>query len=278
MAQFNKAIITGRGLNLIAKSQTGVQIQFTKIASGDGQWPVDTDFLSVIDLKNHKQTIDISSIVILNQDTVRVRGALTNNGLLEGYFIREIGLFAEDPDLGEILYCIVTAVTPDYFPANIENNQAAILIDVITTVSNADSVLTILNPDAVYATAEDLQELKEKFEVVKVEALTAGGIAEVIGQQVLQNKRILADLEGEIGQTTLTNSQEYPFNNSGTTVNLLKARDTLNYRVEVEVVSSVGIVGDVIVYDKQLNGFKIRHTGSATTVVVKYYVQGGMYQ
>ena len=100
----------------------------------------------------------------------------------------------------------------------------------------------------------------------------------VLAQQVLQNKRILADLEGEIGQTTLTNSQEYPFNNSGTTVNLLKARDTLNYRVEVEVVSSVGIVGDVIVYDKQLNGFKIRHTGSATSVVVKYYFQGGMYQ
>lgn len=101
----------------------------------------------------------------------------------------------------------------------------------------------------------------------------------VLAQQVLQHKRILSDLEGEIAEVSMTNAQEYPFNNSGITVNLLKARDTLNYRVEVEVVSSrSGEVGEIIVYDKQLNGFKIRYTGSAEAVTARYYVIGGMYQ
>jgi hypothetical protein len=100
----------------------------------------------------------------------------------------------------------------------------------------------------------------------------------VLSQQVLQHKRVLSDLEGETGQASMTNSQSYPFNNSSVTVNLQKSRDTLNYRVLVEVVSSNGPVGEVVVYDKQLNGFKIKFTGSATAVTVKYYVTGGMYQ
>ena len=100
----------------------------------------------------------------------------------------------------------------------------------------------------------------------------------VLAQQMLQNKRALADLEGESGQVALSNTLEYPFSNSEVTVNLQKPRDTLNYRVIAEVASSVGVVGEIIVYDKQLNGFKVRHTGSATSVTVKYYVVGGMYQ
>ena len=44
----------------------------------------------------------------------------------------------------------------------------------------------------------------------------------------------------------------------------------------VEVVSADGLVGDIEVYDKALNGFKIRYTGSAKNVKLRYYVQGGM--
>lgn len=97
-------------------------------------------------------------------------------------------------------------------------------------------------------------------------------------QEVLQHKRIMSDLEGETGEKTLTNSKEYPFNDSVQTVSLKKSRDTLNYRVDTEIISSNGAVEDIEVYDKQLNGFKLRYTGSAKELIVKYIVQGGMYQ
>jgi len=100
----------------------------------------------------------------------------------------------------------------------------------------------------------------------------------VLTQQMMQHKRLLADLEGEVGQVTLTNTQAYPFNNSKITVALQKARDTLNYTVQTEIVSAVGFPGDIKISDKQLNGFKIEFTGSATSVTVKYIVRGGMYQ
>ena len=52
-------------------------------------------------------------------------------------------------------------------------------------------------------------------------------------------------------------------------------RDTLDYRVSAEVQGDIVNVGDVVIYDKQLNGFKVKYTGSASSVTVKLYVSGG---
>ncbi|PHJ38536.1 hypothetical protein P378_08500 [Desulforamulus profundi] len=108
--------------------------------------------------------------------------------------------------------------------------------------------------------------------------LGADGFASVLIQQAMQSKRSIADLEGELVEVSLSNTMSYPFNNSETTVALQKARDTLNYRVLTEVLSSNGFVGDIEVYDKALNGFKIRYTGSATSATIKCFIQGGMFQ
>lgn len=108
--------------------------------------------------------------------------------------------------------------------------------------------------------------------------LEANLLSAMLSQYNMQLGRILADLEGEIGQVALTNSETFPFNNSVKTVALQKQRDTLNYRVITEVVSADGEVGEIKITDKQLNGFKISYTGSAKNVTIKYYIQGGMYQ
>lgn len=97
-------------------------------------------------------------------------------------------------------------------------------------------------------------------------------------QQTIQQKKVLADLEGEIGQTTLTSSDTFPFNNSIKTIALSKHRDNMDYRILTEIINADGEVGHIRISDKQLNGFKVEFTGSAKNVTVKYYVQGGMYQ
>lgn len=118
----------------------------------------------------------------------------------------------------------------------------------------------------------------KNFNNIEEGTLAANELGAVLAQQVAHNTRILADFEGEIGEVVLTNTQEYPFNDSAKTVALAKPRDTLNYRVSVEIVSANGITGDIKIYDKQVNGFKITFTGSAKSATIKYYVQGGMYQ
>ena len=88
------------------------------------------------------------------------------------------------------------------------------------------------------------------------------------------------EFSAENGTFTLTNTGTdfFAFNSSGKTIALQKNRNTMNYDLDIEVTSfSGGQVGDVIVYDRQLNGFKLRYEGSATSVSGKYKVRGGMY-
>jgi len=80
----------------------------------------------------------------------------------------------------------------------------------------------------------------------------------------------------ESGQTTLTNTKKFPFNDSQKSVALAKTQEDINYTVTPEIVSAVGNPGEIVVSDKQVNGFKLAHTGSATSVVVKYIVIGGV--
>lgn len=99
-----------------------------------------------------------------------------------------------------------------------------------------------------------------------------------------ENTRLLCqalrDLDGVRGlaiDVTLTNSMEYPFNNSQTTVVLPILRNANDYYVIPEVVSySGGFVGSFAITDKLVNGFKVAHSGSASSVIVRLHVIGGM--
>lgn len=108
--------------------------------------------------------------------------------------------------------------------------------------------------------------------------LAANEKAAYIMLTLLHHGQTLENLIGEVGTVTLTNSEEYPFNNSTETVALKQPRGNLDYRVIVEAVAEdTGAVGEIRITDKQVNGFKISHTGSAKRVNVKYVVEGGTY-
>lgn len=105
--------------------------------------------------------------------------------------------------------------------------------------------------------------------------------ANVTAAEAMQLIRLLKDkaeaLEGIVLEATLTNSKKYPFNDSVKTIALGNAnvRNNKDYTVIVEAQAADGFVGDIVISDKMLNGFKIAFTGSASSVSVKCYVQGG---
>jgi hypothetical protein len=115
-------------------------------------------------------------------------------------------------------------------------------------------------------------------------ASTLAEIANKLGDAVLETSaqtvteainEIEQELIGEVGTVTLNNSETFPFNNSMVTVSLAKPRTTQNYIVIVDVPAAVGNVGEIVITDKLVNGFKIGFTGSASSVTVKYKVIGG---
>lgn len=94
--------------------------------------------------------------------------------------------------------------------------------------------------------------------------------------QTLQNARKIETVRGESNTVKMTNTQAYPFNNSSSTIALATPRDTTDYFVMVEVLDEVGgSAGNVTVYNKLANGFKIKFDGGAKEVTVRYNVTGG---
>ena len=77
--------------------------------------------------------------------------------------------------------------------------------------------------------------------------------------------------------TLTANSYPYPFCNSEKAMALRTLRNTTNYTVDVDVVSCAGgQLGDILVKDKALNGFKLLSDGSAKTITLRVKITGGM--
>lgn len=106
----------------------------------------------------------------------------------------------------------------------------------------------------------------------------AGELAALLETEVIHMNQRAADETGETLLLTLTNNQQYPFNNSVQTVALKTERNHLDYTVTAEVLDySGGCVGDIEVTEKLVNGFKIAYMGSAAEVNLKVFVKGGFY-
>ena len=142
-------------------------------------------------------------------------------------------------------------------------------------INNADGTIT---HEAVEGEViqEGTPQNAKNFNDMEQRILAAGEVAGLAMLKVGVVESKVEGLAGEIIETTLTNSKEYPFNNSKKTLALKTPRGNLDYTVFVESsTEDAGGIGEIKITDKQLNGFKIEFTGAAKEVSVKCTVQGG---
>lgn len=123
--------------------------------------------------------------------------------------------------------------------------------------------------------SKDLAELVSDASVINEDGDVASTlIINRLRQHIWQNE---ADAPVcEAGSVTLTNTAIFPFNNSKKSVALAKVQADLNYAVIAWTDSEAGNIGDIQVTEKQVNGFKVSYSGSASTAVVNYIVIGGI--
>lgn len=104
--------------------------------------------------------------------------------------------------------------------------------------------------------------------------LANDALAAVLAQVQRQAMLSGAEFEVESGSATISPA------NTDNTISIVKLRNRTTYNVTVEVNSVSGgnyiPVGDIIISGKQANGFKVKYTGTATSVTIRYHVQGGM--
>lgn len=168
MLVWNSSVLTKDGLALLTKAQAGkTTIQITKAATGSGSYSESEDLTDKKDLKTKKQVLAINNKEIKNQSTVTLKIVISNKDLTAGYEIKEFGIYATDPDKGEILYSIATAKTSDYMPAYNNVIPSVLTMYYHLEVSNAENVT--INMAGALALATDLETLANR--VTKIENL-----------------------------------------------------------------------------------------------------------
>ena len=179
MATYNSSIITEAGIALIAKVTAGqVQdINITRVVTDDSDYSEVENLAALEQPLNLRHSFPISKKEVVNEKTVFLRSVITNKDLDDaGYRITALGVMAQDPDKGEILYAVATAQEGkgDYFDAYNGYLPSTITVDFYIEVSNAAQV--IINGGASGpATAEDLEKLAEELEKLKEAAEPLSG-------------------------------------------------------------------------------------------------------
>ena len=91
-------------------------------------------------------------------NTVTIELTISNSGVKTGFKITEMGLFATDPDAGEIMYVALTDDNPDYMPAEGGSTVVQQEFQLQFTMSNTGSVSATINPNGFLTVAHNSDE------------------------------------------------------------------------------------------------------------------------
>nr|DAP41905.1 MAG TPA: tail-collar fiber protein [Caudoviricetes sp.] len=155
MAEWSNATMTDVGADLQAKVNAGkTKLTFTKIKVGSGVNA--TNPLALTDVLSSKW--ETTNFVVKQEGKiVSVDTFITNNGITEAFRMSEIGLFAQDPDKGEVLYAYLTDPEPDRMPAEGGSVVVSQELTIGMVFSNTGNVSLTVNMGAL-VTHEQLTE------------------------------------------------------------------------------------------------------------------------
>lgn len=201
MAEFNKLTITNKGQALMAKLIAGkTTVEFTKVSSSTNVY-TEAQILTLTSLANIKQTVKISKITRTNNVAVQIEAAMENSNLTSGYNMNSIGLYAKDPDEGEILYAVASVATTDkgaYMPPFNGLSVSGAFLKLTTTVSNSNNVSLTVD-QAATATVGDITDLQKQ--ISDLQAFIGYVDDHIFGVEVDFTNKKFTRLAGAFGKT-----------------------------------------------------------------------------
>jgi len=199
---FQAPKLTNAGKALYYENVGGVGIKFTTIKLGKGT--LDRPIATLTGLVDPVITIQ-ANLSNASGNYVDISGSYTNSGLTEGFYWKEIGVFAADPAYPndrakDILFCYQNAYdTADFIPAaSVETVEKHITVPLI--VGDAANVSCILESSLIYATVHDIEKHNE---------------SSLAHNALFNQKAAASDLNSHTSNTTvhITSSERTAWNN-----------------------------------------------------------------
>ncbi len=156
MAKYPDLVTTKKGLDLnSAANAAQTAIIFTKVVAGDGDVPSGKAIADLTSVVSARMELPITNGENLGNGHFTIRATLDNADLTNGFYAKEIGVYAKTSNDTEVLYAYTNGGNyVDYIPDKSSPIDAQIFtIDII--VGNAAQIELVIN-DGTYATMNDL--------------------------------------------------------------------------------------------------------------------------
>ena len=167
---WQNAVITNKGLALLAKLVSGTTLNITKAMTGSGYVTPGT-LQQQTAVTSPQQTMSFRTITYGEAGQVCVPAYLTNDDLETGYTATQVGFYAQDPDEGEILYFIAQAPsgTGTIIPSETEMPGYSAEWDFYFTYGQADDVSVTVDPSNTVSHAEADQLIEDAIDAISPE-------------------------------------------------------------------------------------------------------------
>ena len=148
MSNWSSYQFTRKGEQLRAKVEAGkCKLTLTKIKIGNGRVTLG-DIKDMNDLKSPQLVLGISSCAVSAEDdrVCEVVGIASSSNVESAFSVTELGLYANDPDVGEILYLVEIDTSPDDMPNKNAQSPVTLTYQIELVTSNTANVVAMISP------------------------------------------------------------------------------------------------------------------------------------
>lgn len=283
MAVFGGLVLTNLGRNLEAKHISGKELKFKKVVLGDGNIGNSESMITLTGLKNEVLSLGIKKIEVVQENIVKITFMLSNIEIPEGFFWREIGVIAEDPDTNaEILYCYGNArENGEYISAGGETDVLEKYVNIDLVVSNTENISATLDRSLIYITQKELEkELNSRDIEIKDLEKTQIIISEEEPQKECLWNKIIGNVSEAVSGDTEYDVSIAKREKDGTKIPLFpitKVKNVLDKdRVPVELPIYKTITLEVAKWNENSDTKEYEYTIQNDTITSNHRIEGSM--
>lgn len=158
---YGTTYITTQGAILAAKILQSKTLSFSHFSIGSGSIadPSVATIKALTGLVNPELNFDITKVNRETDTQVTVRGLFKNTDAEEGFWLKELGLYAIDPDTNQqVLFAYINYGEEAEYINNSITEKKEHYYDMIITVDNANNVTITVDPSTVYVNEQELNE------------------------------------------------------------------------------------------------------------------------
>lgn len=149
MASIKRTGITDKGKDLITREIAGLtELTFTKISASSNKLADTVNLETLINIDGVKQTVNVSKVEKIGASQIKVTAAFNNSGLMSGYSMETLGIYAKDTAETEVLFAVTVANVADFMPATNGINLSTVTVELIFNLINTDNISLSIDTSA----------------------------------------------------------------------------------------------------------------------------------